>query len=119
MDRRPPGRGMRTGMMNMPPARKPMLRFEERELFKKTLNELVGTRAACIFDHKCDLLGKVPVAELGDTLRIIDDPYAVVFDGKVDSGINDVARFRGVKFLIGMDKDRFPTPVVVLEKNDL
>jgi DNA primase len=115
MDRRPPGRGM----MSMPPARKPMLKLEERELFKKTLNELVGTRAACIFDNKCDLLGKVPVTELGDTLRTIDDPYAVVFDGKVDSGINDVARFRGVKFLIGMDKDRFPTPVVVLEKKDL
>ncbi|MFC2143888.1 DNA primase DnaG [Candidatus Aenigmatarchaeota archaeon] len=120
---RPPGRsgfGSRMGgRMDRPPASKPMLRIEERELFKKTLDELVGTRAACIFNNRCELLGKVPVTELGSTLRTMDDPYAVVFDGRVDSTLNDVAKYKGVSFLIGMEKDRFPTPVAVLEKKDL
>jgi DNA primase len=125
---RSPGRGpgrdsgrrpMRTDRRTERPVRKPSLKPEERGIFKKTLDELVGTRAACIFNDNCDMLGKVPVSELESTLKTIDKPYAVVFDGKVDSKLGDVAKFRGVRFLIGMEKERFPTPVAVLEKKDL
>lgn len=110
---------MRTDRRTERPVSKPLLKPEERDIFKKTLDELVGTRAACIFNDNCDMLGKVPVSELESTLKTIDKPYAVVFDGKVDSKLGDVAKFRGVRFLIGMEKDRFPTPVAVLEKKDL
>jgi DNA primase len=107
------------GRVDRPAGSKPMLKPDERELFKKTLEELVGTRAACIFDEKCELLGKVPVTELSNTLKTMENPYAVVFDGRVDSRLNDVARFRGVRFLIGMDKDSFPSHIAVLSKRDL
>jgi len=119
MGRRPRGAFRTPSRMSRPPDRRPMLKPKERELFKKTLGELVGTRAACIFDENCELLGKVPVTELANTLKTMENPYAVVFDGKVDSRLNDVAKFRGVRFLIGMDKDRFPTPVAVLGRRDL
>ena len=110
---------MRTDRRTERPPSKPLLKPDERDIFKKTLDELVGTRAACIFNDNCDMLGKVPVSELESTLKTIDKPYAVVFDGKVDSKLGDVAKFRGVRFLIGMEKERFPTPVAVLEKKDL
>lgn len=117
---RKPRHGFRTpSRMPGPPKSKPMLKPDERELFKKTLEELVGTRAACIFDEKCELLGKVPITELANTLKTMENPYAVVFDGKVDFRLNDVAKFKGVRFLIGMDKDRFPSHIAVLSKRDL
>jgi DNA primase len=92
---------------------------KERELFKKTLNELVGTRAACIFNDKDELLGKVPVSELENTLRTIEGPNAVVFDGIVSLRLGEVARRKGIKFLIGMEKEKFMTPVAVLCREDL
>jgi DNA primase len=92
---------------------------KERELFKKTLEELVGTRAACIFNDKDELLGKVPVSELENTLRTIEEPHAVIFDGKVSFRLNEVAKRKGVKFLIGMEKEEFSTPILVLSRRDL
>ncbi len=92
---------------------------EEKELYKKTLEDLVGTRAACIFDEKNQLLGKVPVSELGSTLKSMEKPYAIVMDGKVDADLNDIARRSGVKAIIGMEKDDFYSSITVLERKDL
>jgi len=95
------------------------IKDEDKELFKKTLTDLVGSRAACIFDANNELLGKVPVAELENTLKTLDKPRAVVFDGKVNYSLNSIARRKGVEFLVGMDKDSFNTPITVLAKKDL
>ncbi len=96
-----------------------MLSDSERELFKKTISELVGTGAACIFNEKNELLGKVPVSELENTLRTIEDPHAVIFDGKVSFRLNELAKMKGVRFLIGMEKEDFYSPIVVLSRKDL
>lgn len=114
-DAKGPGGSFRTDI----PKRRPTLKPKERDIFRKTLEELVGTRAACIFDDNCEVLGKVPVTELSNTLKTIDNPYAVVIDGKIDARINDVAKFSGVRFLIGMDRDVFPSPVAILSRKDL
>jgi len=95
------------------------LKPEQKELFTKTLEELVGTRAACIFNSENNILGKVPVSELMDTLKTVENPYAIVFDGKVDFRLNSMARRKGVKILVGMEKDRFATSVIVLSRKDL
>ncbi len=92
---------------------------KERELFKKTIDELVGTRAACIFNEKDELLGKVPVSELESTLRTVEDPHAVIFDGKVSFRLNELAKWKGVRFLIGMEKEDFYSPIAVLSRKDL
>jgi hypothetical protein len=95
------------------------LSAQERELFKKTLKELVGTRAACIFNDKDELLGRVPVSELENTLKTIDDPHAVIFDGKVNFRLNEIAKRKNVKFLVGMDKEEFFSPITILSRQDL
>lgn len=92
---------------------------EERDLFKRTLEELVGTRAACIYSQNYELLGKVPVAELQNTLKTVESPYAVVFDGKVDFNLNSLAKRKGVKFLVGMEKEELQSNVAILSKKDL
>ncbi|RLJ08744.1 MAG: DNA primase [Candidatus Aenigmatarchaeota archaeon] len=96
-----------------------VLQSEQKKLFKQTLDELIGTRAACIFNSENKLLGKVPVSELVKTLNTIENPYIVIFDGKVDYKLNSIARKKGIKFLIGMEKERIQTPVIILSKDDL
>ncbi len=91
----------------------------EKELFRKTLKELVGTRAACIFNNKNELMGRVPVTELENTLRTLDSPHAVIFDGRVSFRLNDVCKRKGVRFLVGMEKDDFYSPIAVLSRTDI
>ena len=102
-----------------PTTRKVKLKSEQKALFRKTLEELVGTRAACIFNEKNDLLGKVPVSELLNTLKTVDEPYTIIFDGKVDSRLNDLAKMKGVRFLVGMEKESISSPVNILSRKDL
>jgi len=95
------------------------LKPEQKELFSKTLEELVGTRAACIFNSENTILGKVPVSELMDTLKTVENPHAIVFDGRVDFRLNSIAKRKGVKILVGMDKDRFVSSITILSRKDL
>ncbi len=92
---------------------------DQKKTFKKTLEELIGTRAACIFDSTFNLLGKVPVKELQNTLKTVDNPYAVIFDGRVDYKLDMIARRKGIKFLVGMEKENIKSPVKILSKQDL
>ncbi len=92
---------------------------DQRQVFKKTLDELIGTRAACIFDSTFNLLGKVPVKELQNTLKTLDNPYAVIFDGRVEYKLDMIARRKGIKFLVGMEKENMKSPVNILSKEDL
>jgi DNA primase len=101
------------------PAARYVLGDKEKVLFRKTIDELVGTRAACIFNDKDELLGKVPVSELESTLKTIDEPYAVIFDGKVSFRLNEVAKRKGVRFLIGMERESFYSNITILSREDL
>lgn len=97
----------------------PGLSDKEKDILKKTLDEIIGTRAACILDPLFNLLGKVPVKELENTLKTVDNPYAVVFDGKVDYKLENIAKRKGVKFLVGMEKDNIKSSVKILSKDDI
>jgi hypothetical protein len=93
---------------------------DQKKIFKKTLEELIGTRAACVFDSSFNLLGKVPLKELQNTLKTLDNPYAVIFDGRIDYRLDMIARKKGVKFLIGMEKENIKSsPVSILSKEDI
>ena len=102
-----------------PPRPPNRLKPEEQDLYKRTLEELVGTHAACIFDPENNLLGKVPASELLNALKTIENPYAIVFDGMVDFQLNMLAKKRGVKILVGMDREPFASPVTIFTKKDL
>ena len=97
----------------------PRATIKQKIEFKKILDELVGTRAACILNDSGSVLGKVPVSELESTIQTLDNPHSVIFDGKIDSNLNTVARKSGVKFLVGMEKEELRTSVCILDKNDL
>jgi DNA primase len=92
---------------------------DQKRIFKKTLEELIGTRAACIFDSSFNLLGKVPVKELINALKTVENPYAVIFDGRVDYKLDSIAKRKDIKFLVGMEKEKIKTPTSILSKEDL
>jgi len=65
-------------------------------------------------------MGKVPIAELTNTLRNIEKPYAVVLDGKIDYDINNIAEMRGIRFVVGTDKEQnMKTCMCVLTRAEL
>ncbi len=97
----------------------PRITDEQKNIFKKNLDELIGTRAACVFDSSFNILGKVPVKELINTLKTLEKPYAVIFDGKVDRRLESIAKIKDIKFLIGMEKENLKSPVTILSKEDL
>ncbi len=76
---------------------------KESEKFKEMLNDLVGTKGAYILDKNSNILGKVPVSELINTVKGMNDVYAVIFDGLIEPEIIRVAEGAGLNYLIGRD----------------
>ena len=98
----------------------PRVKPEQKKIYKKTLDELIGTRAACIFDNKNELLGRVPSKELANTIRTLENVHTVIFDGKIDSEIEFNARRKGAKVIVAMEKDPMVhSQLTLLTKQDL
>tara|TARA_Y100000310_G_scaffold339688_1_gene433159 strand:+ start:14952 stop:16154 length:1203 start_codon:yes stop_codon:yes gene_type:complete len=76
---------------------------QQKENFKKMLDDLMGTRGAYILDDHMNILGKVPTSELVSTVRSLNSVFAVVFDGVINRDITNIADRSNVKYLVGMD----------------
>ena len=75
---------------------------EEKKTFKETVDNLFGTRGACIFDQKLNILGKVPLSELTSTIKSLNGGiYALALDGIIDMDLIQVAEKLGVMHIIG------------------
>ncbi|MBI2579728.1 MAG: DNA primase [Candidatus Aenigmarchaeota archaeon] len=75
---------------------------KEREFFASVLEGLVGTRAACIIDRDMQVLGKVPISEIGEMLDNFSGVFAIVFDGKINQLVVDMANKRRISYVVGM-----------------
>ena len=99
------GRFQRTSTASRPaprPVSKKPLSAEEKKIFKQTLEDLFGTRGACIFDQALNVLGKVPLTELTSTIKSLNGGiYALVLDGEVDVELARLAEKLSVKHIIG------------------
>ena len=94
---------------------------EERRIFKNTLDDLFGTRGACIFDQKLNVLGKVPLSELSSTIKSLNGGiYALALDGVIDLDLLRIAEKLGISYLIGTSsKVQEPSKVNVLTDDKL
>lgn len=104
----------------VPPSRK-ALSQDEKQLLKKTMDDLVGTRGACIFDGSLNILGKVPLSELGSTIRSLNGGiYGLALDGAVDGELLKIAERLGVNFLVGTSaKVKEPSRVNIFTDDQL
>ena len=103
------------------PVKKKTLDSETTAKFKEHLSELVGTRAAAIFDKDNNFVGRVPVKEITTSLKQIESPSAVILDGYIDKFLVKAAEDAGVQFLIGTSlKDKpFSSKVSIISENEL
>jgi len=77
---------------------------EEKAKFRSMLEDLIGTRGAYILDEKLNIMGKVPITELGSTLKSLGTGvYAVIFDGIVERSFVEIAEKANIRYVIGMD----------------
>lgn len=83
------------------PIGKSALTQESKEFFKTQLNELIGTRAAAIFDKNNNFAGRVPIKELEAAIQQVTDPHTIVLDESIDLKIVKIAEKAGVLNLVG------------------
>ncbi len=94
---------------------------DEKRIFKQTMEDLFGTRGACIFDQKLNVLGKVPLSELASTIKSLEGGvYALALDGVVDVDLVRTAEKIGVSHLVATSsRMKEPTRVNVLTEEKL
>jgi len=63
--------------------------------------ELEGTFEAVLLDENLNQVARVPVQELFDKLNELDGVYAVVFDGIITQRVLDMAKKRGIRYIVG------------------
>jgi DNA primase len=93
----------RTNHVQQRTMNKVVLSPQQKQSFKKMLDDLIGTRGAYILDQEMNILGKVPTTELVPTIRSLNSVFAVVFDGTINRDITNIADRSNVKYLVGME----------------
>jgi len=76
----------------------PELKPEE---FSGLAGELEGTLEAVLLDEGFKEIARVPVQELAQKLKEVDGVYAVIFDGVITPRILDVAKSKGIRYVVG------------------
>jgi len=95
---------------------------EEMKVFKKMLENLIGTKGAHILDDKLNILGKVPISELQTTIKSLSNSvHAIVFDGIIDKDLVRIAEGSKVNYLVAMNSKIKPSEarIEILTVKDL
>ncbi len=75
---------------------------ENKKLFAKLLEEIVGTRAAYIVNEKGQTMAKAPLSELQNLMMNYSNIYAIVFDGRVDQAIINLSKQKNIRYIVCM-----------------
>ena len=87
-----------------PEKKKESITSQEKNEFKRLLEDLVGTNGAYILNDKKEILGKVPITELNSTIKSLGSGiYAIILDGSIDSTMIQVSEKAEVKYMVGME----------------
>lgn len=74
------------------------------KIMKNYAEDLIGTRGAFVLDENLNILGRVPVKELQDTLEnMSENIFAIVMDGTADQKITRLAENRGAKYIVAKE----------------
>ncbi len=74
---------------------------EDKAFFKEQMNDLVGTRAAAIYDSDKQFAGRVPVKELSTSIKQVESPAMVVLDAELDQDLVNICDMAGVSVIVG------------------
>ena len=92
-----------------------------KKFLGSALDDLVGTRAAYLIDKNLHILTKIPISEINDVIGDFRNAYAIVFDGKINQDIVDLAINRKVSCLVatGFREDVDAKGMIMLTQKDL
>ena len=76
-------------------------RDDVEKVMRDKLKELIGSRAALLFDENMKVIAKVPLSELVVTLSEFPNTKAIAIDGEVTQAIVDLALSRRIKLVGG------------------
>jgi DNA primase len=83
--------------------KKKVLNETEKEAYNTSLQELLGTKGACLMDENANVLGKVPLSELDSTLSSLKGSvHAIAVDGNIDQNLARICDDARVKVAIGL-----------------
>ncbi len=86
--------------------KKEVLDIKTREKILDTLDRMVGTRAAYIFDEKMKMVGKIPLNQFKKTKKELKDAQIVLIDGSIDDEIVEEAKEANISYLIADRADK-------------
>jgi len=75
---------------------------DNKKLFGKLLEEIVGTKAAYIVNNKGQTMAKAPISELQNLMMNYSNIYAIVFDGRVDQAIINLSKQKNIRYIVCM-----------------
>jgi 5S rRNA maturation endonuclease (ribonuclease M5) len=80
----------------------PALDARIKETLANFLEDLIGTRAAYLVDRDMQVVSKVPLSEIAEVLGDYSGIAAIIFDGKINQEIVDLAAQRNERYVVGM-----------------
>lgn len=107
-----PTTGYRTNKQTRPtqstqiqrPIRKFHISTAEKTKYRGMIEDLIGTKGAYILDDTQEILGKVPITELINTIKSMGKNInAIILDGSIDKNLVEAAEKGWVKTIVGMD----------------
>jgi len=105
------------------PRKKEQIPPHNAKLFLQKLDELLGTHAAYLLGRNMKIISKVPLSELGEGEMIGDfrNVHTIIFDGKINQMIVDLALQWKVKCLVARDYKESVKPgrLTILTSKDL
>lgn len=85
-----------------------------------TLQDVLGTHAACIFNENMEILGRVPSSELENALRSVRNIHAIVIDDAVNNAMIQKVQRYGVKVVVATSVEgMIRSEVTVMSQKDL
>lgn len=82
------------------PAQKPVQQLELPQHLIPTMNELLGTLEAVLYDKDWNIIRRVPVRDLVDVLQQLEHANAIVMDGIVTQRLVNIASEKNVRYII-------------------
>ncbi|MAG47170.1 hypothetical protein CL617_01070 [archaeon] len=74
----------------------------ENKKYKDLLDDLVGTKGAYLLDDKLNILGKVPITEVVNSVKELKNVNSVVLDGTLDKTMCSNFEANNLKYAVAM-----------------
>jgi len=86
------------------PAQKQQLNDNSKKFLKEQLDEIIGTKAAAIFEENNKFAGRVPIKELSNVISKLETPITIVIDGELDLELLKKAEQGTIKYIACTEK---------------